>query len=88
MSHIVVTITMKLQCVTAEKKGTNRVMYGENTVMQNAKQILCLFSACDHLKGIFLEAQANISPCKMKFPFCPSDILTKQRNGLGEASAA
>lgn len=58
-------------------------MYGEYTVKQNAKQILCLFSACDHLKGIFLEAQANISPLQNEVSILPqrNSHRAKERTG-------
>lgn len=47
-------------------------MYAENTVKQNAKQILCLFSACDHLKGIFQRPRLILAPAKWSFHSAPA----------------
>lgn len=47
-------------------------MYAENTVKQNAKQILCLFSACDHLKGIFRRPRLILAPAKWSFHSAPA----------------
>lgn len=47
-------------------------MYAENTVKQNAKQILCLFSACDHLKGIFQRPGLILAPAKWSFHSAPA----------------
>lgn len=57
-----------LWAATPEKKNVaNRVVYAENTDKQNAKQILCLFSACDHLKGIFQRPRLILAPAKWSF---------------------
>lgn len=39
----------------------------ENTVRQNAKQIICLFPACDHLKGIFQRPRLILALAKWSF---------------------
>lgn len=71
--HICVPRTL-LWAAPSEKKRkeTNRVVYAENTVKQNAKQILCLFSACDHLKGIFQRPRLILAPAKWSFHSAPA----------------
>lgn len=53
-------------CSIWEKKKLASVCAVE-TVRQNTKQILCLFSACDHLKGIFQRPRLILAPAKWSF---------------------
>lgn len=39
------------------KRGEKKKLFTNTVKAKNAKQILCLFSACDHLKGIFRRAR-------------------------------
>lgn len=54
-------------CRYTWKKKNPTAVYAENTVRQNTKQILCLFSACDHLKGIFQRPGLILAPAKWSF---------------------
>lgn len=71
--HICVPRTL-LWAVPSEKKKRKKqtAVYAENTVKQNAKQILCLFSACDHLKGIFQRPRLILAPAKWSFHSAPA----------------
>lgn len=61
--HICVPRTL----LCAVPSETQTTVYAENTVRQNTKQILCFYSACDHLKGIFQRPGLILAPAKWSF---------------------